>query len=73
MIELYQTLSNKNIIKKDERAQKQAKREYLESVSEIKRLESVEFQLEAKRTRWRIAASISFVIGTVTTIGVFTW
>ena len=39
---------------------------------EIKRLESEEYQFE-KRTGWRIAAGISLVIGTVTTIGVFSW
>ncbi|MFT5489141.1 MAG: hypothetical protein ACI9MU_004076, partial [Alphaproteobacteria bacterium] len=73
LIELYQTLSNKNIVAKDEKAQGRAKREYSDSVREIKRLESEEFQFEAKRTGWRIAAGISLVIGTVTTIGVFSW
>lgn len=73
LIELYQTLSNKNIVSKDDRGQKKAKREYAEGIREIKRLESEEFQLEAKRTGWRIAAGISLVIGTVTTIGVFSW
>lgn len=73
LIELYQTLSNKNIVTKDERGQKRAKREYAESMREIKRLESEEFQLEAKRTGWRIAAGISLVIGCITTIGVFSW
>ena len=73
LIELYQTLSNKNIVAKDEKAQSRAKREYTDSVREIKRLESEEFQFEAKRTGWRIAAGISLVIGTVTTIGVFSW
>lgn len=73
LIELYHTLSNKNIVSKDERAQKRAKREYGESAREIKRLESEEFQMEVKRTGWRIAAGISLVIGTVTTIGVFSW
>jgi hypothetical protein len=73
LIELYQTLSNKNIVARDEKAQSKAKREYTDSVREIKRLESEEFQFEAKRTGWRIAAGISLVIGTVTTIGVFSW
>lgn len=73
LIELYQTLSNKNIVTKDEKALTRAKREYSDSVREIKRLESEEFQFEAKRTGWRIAAGISLVIGTVTTIGVFSW
>ena len=73
LIELYQTLSNKNIVAKDEKAQSRAKREYTDSMREIKRLESEEFQFEAKRTGWRIAAGISLVIGAVTTIGVFTW
>lgn len=73
LIELYQTLSNKNIVAKDEKAQSRAKREYTDSMREIKRLESEEFQFEAKRTGWRIAAGISLVIGTVTTIGVFSW
>ena len=73
LIELYQTLSNKNIVARDEKAQSKAKREYTDSVREIKRLESEEFQFEAKRTRWLIAAGISLVIGTVTTIGVFSW
>jgi hypothetical protein len=73
LIELYQTLSNKNIVSKDEKGQSRAKREYAESTREIKRLESEEFQLEAKRTGWRIAAGISLVIGCVTTIGVFSW
>lgn len=73
LIELYQTLSNKNIVTKDEKALTKAKREYTDSIREIKRLESEEFQFEAKRTGWRIAAGISLVIGTVTTIGVFSW
>lgn len=73
LIELYQVLSNKNIASKDEKGQSRAKREYSDSTREIKRLESEEFQFEAKRTGWRIAAGISLVIGTVTTIGVFTW
>ncbi len=73
LIELYQTLSNKNVAAKDEKAQGRAKREYTDSMREIKRLESEEFQFEAKRTGWRIAAGISLVIGTVTTIGVFSW
>lgn len=73
LIELYQTLSNKNIISKDEKGQSRAKREYAESMREIKRLESEEFQQEAKRTGWRIAAGISLVIGCITTIGVFSW
>jgi hypothetical protein len=73
LIELYQTLSNKNIVSKDEKGQTRAKKEYAESVREIKRLESEEFQFEAKRTGWRIAAGISLVIGSLTTIGVFSW
>ena len=73
LIELYQTLSNKNIVARDEKAQGKAKREYTDSLREIKRLESEEYQFEAKRTGWRIAAGISLVIGTVTTIGVFSW
>lgn len=73
LIELYHTLSNKNIVSKDEKGQVRAKREYAESQREIKRLESEEFQFEAKRTGWRIAAGISLVIGTLTTIGVFSW
>lgn len=73
LIELYQTLSNKSIVSKDEKGQNRAKREYAESTREIKRLESEEFQLEAKRTGWRIAAGISLFIGCVTTIGVFSW
>ena len=73
LIELYQTLSNKSIVSKDEKAQSRAKREYTDSMREIKRLESEEFQFEAKRTGWKIAAGISLVIGTVTTIGVFSW
>lgn len=73
LIELYQTLSNKNIVSKDEKGQGRAKREYTDSVREIKRLESEEFQFEAKRTGWRIASGISLVIGVVTTIGVFSW
>lgn len=73
LIELYQTLSNKNIVAKDDKAQNRAKREYTDSLREIKRLESEEFQFEAKRTGWRIASGISLVIGVVTTIGVFSW
>lgn len=73
LIELYHTLSNKNIVSKDEKGQSRAKREFADSTREIKRLESEEFQLEAKRTGWRIAAGISLVIGSVTTIGVFSW
>jgi len=73
LMELFHTLSNKNIVTKDERAQSRAKREYGEAAREVKRLESEEFQVEAKRTGWRIAAGISLVIGMVTTIGVFSW
>lgn len=73
LIGLYQTLSSKNIVERDEKAHGKAKREYLASLREIKRLESEEYQFEAKRTGWRIAAGISLVIGTVTTIGVFSW
>ena len=73
LIGLYQTLSNKNIVAKDDKGQSRAKREYTDSMREIKRLESEEYQFEAKRTGWRIAAGISLVIGTVTTIGVFSW
>jgi len=73
LVELYQTLSNKNIVERDEKAQRKAKREYTASLREIKRLESEEYQFEAKRTGWRIAAGISLVIGIVTTIGVFSW
>lgn len=73
LIELYQALANKNALKKDDREQGLAKREYSEALREIKRLESSEFQLEAKKTGWRIAAGISIGIGVVTTVGVFTW
>ena len=73
LMELYHTLSNKNILKKDGQGSRRAKREFAESQREIKRLESAEFQEEAKRTGWKIAAGISMVIGVVTTIGVFSW
>ncbi len=73
LVELYQLLSNKNVIKKDERARNLAKREYAEANKEIRRLESVEFQVEAKRTGWKLAAGISMTIGVVTTIAVFSW
>lgn len=73
LIELYQVLSNKNVIKKDEKARNAAKREYSEAVKEIRRLESVEFQVEAKRTGWKLAAGISMTIGVITTIAVFSW
>lgn len=73
LVELYQTVANKNAIKNDEHAQRQAKREYVEALREIKRLESVEFQQETKRLGWRIAAGISIGIGVVTSVGVFSW
>lgn len=73
LIELYQTLSNQNVIKRDERSRNAAKRDYAESVREIRRLESVEFQVEAQRTGWKIAAGISLAIGVLTTVSVFSW
>ena len=73
LMEMYHTLSNKNLQQKDEKAQKRAKREYTEAKREIVRLESSEFQQEARRTGWKIAAGISLVIGVSTTVGVFSW
>ena len=73
LIELYQILSNQNVVKRDEKSRNAAKRDYAESVREIRRLESVEYQFEAKRTGWKIASAISLTIGLLTTIGVFTW
>lgn len=72
-MEIYHTLSNKSIQQKDTKGHSRAKREYSEAKREIGRLESAEFQEEARRTGWRIAAGISMVIGVVTTIGVFSW
>lgn len=73
LVELYQLLSSKNALRRDERGQTQAKREYAAALREIKRLESVEFQQQAKQTGWRLASAISVAIGMVTTIAVFTW
>lgn len=73
LMELHHILSNKNALKKDERGVNLAKREYTEAVREIKRLESSEFQEEAKRTGWRIAAGISVGVALLTTIGVISW
>lgn len=73
LMEIYHTLSNKSIQQKDSKGHTRAKREYNEAKREIGRLESAEFQEEARRTGWKIAAGISLVIGVVTTIGVFSW
>jgi hypothetical protein len=73
LMELYHMLSNKNLLQKDEKALGRAKKQYREAEREILRLESAEFQEEAKRTGWKIAAGISMVISVVTTIGVFSW
>jgi len=73
LMEIYHTLSNKNLQQKDNKGHARAKREYTEAQREIGRLESAEFQEEARRTGWKIAAGISLVIGVVTTVGVFSW
>ncbi|MEX2454902.1 MAG: hypothetical protein WD470_09370 [Rhodospirillaceae bacterium] len=73
LVELYQTLSSRNVIKRDEKGRNVAKREYAEALREIRRIESVEFQVEAKRTGWKLAAGISLTIGVITTMGVFSW
>ncbi len=73
LVELYGLLANRNTVKKDERGRNMAKREYAEAQREIRRLESEEFQVEAKRTGWRLAAGISLSIGVLATIVVFSW
>ena len=73
LMEIYHTLSNKNLQQKDNKGHARAKREYTEAQREIGRLESAEFQEEARRTGWKIAAGISLVIGVVTTVGAFSW
>ena len=73
LMDLYHVLSNENVIKRDERGKNAAKREYMQSQREIRRLESSEFQVQAKKTGWSIAAGISMCIGALTTVVVFSW
>ncbi len=66
---LHDHLNSKQLLKRDEMAKKQAAREFAQAAAKIEQLISKEFQEDALRTGWSIAAGGSMMLA-ITTIAI---
>jgi hypothetical protein len=73
LVEIATIIQNEGLFKRDAAAFAAAQREYLAATSQIKELDSADFQEKTRRTGWRLASKLSFLIACASISVVLLW